>query len=207
MNSEHHRTELIRDIEDAVAIARAGRHTPLLGGEIGLMWSALATVALTAHGVVVMGWTGIPEPLVGLIWLAYGILGTILMLILGKSVSKKPGVNSALNQASAGTWVSMSLMVGTIAITIAVAFALNLVPRMAFNFIVPAAFALAAVSYGVLARLAGLGYLRFAAIASGISTSITLFMLTDPLMYFVAGGLLFISGVIPSFIELRRGAA
>lgn len=200
-------TALIKDIEAAVAIAREGRHTPLLGGQIGLMWTSLATLTLAAHGATYMGWLPIERPQVGFLWLAYGLVGTALSFILSRQIDQKAGANSVLNRAGAYLWTSAGIMIATVAITTVIAYAIGSIPDIGFNFIVPASFGFATVAYATLAGLSSLGYLRFAALASGASAAITLFLVANPMMYFVASGLLLISGVVPSIIELRRGVA
>lgn len=198
---------LISDLEYATDIAKRAEATPLIGGSIGLMWTCLATIALMIHGAILAGWTGLDTSLAGLVWLFYGLLGTLFSVILGRRLSSKPGSRSLANRVSEACWLSMGLMVTVIAITTVVAFMTGRVEVVAFNFIVPSAFSLSAVAYGVIARLTGYGYLKYASVASGLSAAITLYMVQDPSMYFVAGVLLILSGVIPSNIEVRNGAA
>lgn len=200
-------TALIKDIETAVQIAREGRHAPLLGGPIGLMWTTLATVTLATHGAIVMGWLPVAQANVALIWLAYGVIGTVLSIVLSRQISGRVGANSFLNRTAGNLWCAAGLMIAAVAIATVAAYSMGRVPVLAFNFIVPSAFAFAAIAYGTLGGLTGLGYMRYAAVASGASTVATLFLVDEPLMYFVASALLFLSGVVPSFIEYRRGAA
>ncbi|MEM9599562.1 MAG: hypothetical protein AAF926_00945, partial [Pseudomonadota bacterium] len=186
-------------------IAKEGRASPLLGGEIGLSWTTLATVALMAHGAVISGWTPLSPSAVGLVWLVYGITGTLIAVILGRRINKTSDLSRTLiNQASAATWIASGLMIFAVVMSIIVAVSLNGYSPDLFNSIVPLAFSLATVSYAVLASLTQQGYLRFAALASGAAASITLMMIHEPHMYFVAGVLLIISGVIPSLIEIRK---
>jgi len=195
---------LIKDLENASRIAREAESAPLLGGSIGLMWASLATIALMAHGAVLAGWIDIPVAMTGLIWATYGILGTILSALLGRRISSKPGCHSLANRAAEGAWVAGGMMIATFAISLVVAMFMGKIDVVDFNFIPPAAFAISAVINGMLAKLTGYGYLKFGAIMSGVATAVTLIMVRQPEMYFVAGGLLIVSGVIPAFIETRR---
>ncbi|MGJ8559725.1 MAG: hypothetical protein ACSHX3_05775 [Litorimonas sp.] len=195
---------LMQDLADASRIAREGETTPLLGGPVGLMWASLTTIALITHGAVLAGWIDIPVSMTGLIWVTQGVLGTILTVILSRRLSTKPGCHSFANRAAEGAWVSGAIMIATFAISLVVASFMGRTEVVDFNFIVPAAFAISAVINGLLARLTGYGYLKFGAIMSGVATTVTLIMVRQPEMYFVAGALLIVSGVIPSLIENRR---
>lgn len=195
---------LLKDLENASRIAREGESAPLLGGPIGLMWAILTTVALMTHGAVLAGWIDIPISMAGLIWATQGILGVILTGILGRRISKKPGCHSFANRAAEGAWIAGIIMIATFAISLVVANFMGRTETVDFNFIAPAAFAISAVINGMLARLTGYGYLKFSAVMSGVATAVTLIMVRQPEMYFVAGALLILSGVIPSLIENRR---
>lgn len=198
---------LVKDLEYATRIARAADEAPLIGGSIGLMWTGLATLALIVHGAIYAQWIPIDVSLTGLVWLAYGVVGTLLSVWIGRGFAAKSGSRSLANRVAEACWVSTGIMTTAIAVTTVLAFVLGKVDMLAFNFIVPFAFALAAASYSTIARLTGYGYLKFAAVTSGVSATITLFMVREPSMYFVAGLLLLISGVIPSLIELRKANA
>lgn len=195
---------LLQDLENASRIAREGQAAPLLGGSVGLMWTSLTTVALMSHGAVLAGWVDIPVSMTGLIWATQGVLGVILTAILSRGISDKPGCHSFTNRAAEGAWIAGIIMIATFAISLVVASFMGRTEVVYFNFIAPAAFAISAVINGMLARLTGYGYLKFSAIMSGVATAVTLIMVRQPEMYFVAGALLILSGVVPSFIENRR---
>lgn len=195
---------LLQDLENASRIAREAEAAPLLGGSIGLMWASLATVALMAHGAVLAGWINIPVAMTGLIWATYGIIGTILSVVLGRGLASKPGCHSLANRAAEGAWQAGGIMIATFALSLVVGIMIGKTELVDFNYIPPAAFAITAVINGMLAKLTGYGYLKFGAVMSGVATAVTLIMVRQPEMYFVAGALLILSGVIPSFIENRR---
>lgn len=198
---------LISDLEYATDIARRAEASPVIGGSIGLMWTCLATISLMIHGAILSGWIGSDTSLAGLVWLIYGVVGALLSVLLGRRLSQKIGSRSLANRVSEACWSSMGIMVAIIAVTTVIAFMTGRVEVVAFNFIVPFAFSQAATAYGVIARLTGYGYLKYAAIASAVSACITLYIVEDPAMYFFAGVFLILSGVIPSIIEVRKGAA
>lgn len=195
---------LMHDLENATRIAREGEQAPLLGGSVGLMWASLTTIALMTHGAVLAGWIDIPVSMTGLIWATQGTLGVILTAILSRGISDKPGCHSFANRAAESAWIAGIIMIATFAISLVIANFMGRTEIVDFNFIVPAAFAISAVINGMLAKLTGYGYLKFSAIMSGVATAVTLIMVRQPEMYFVAGALLILSGVIPSLIENRR---
>jgi len=196
---------LAQDLDYAIGLARQGETAPLLGGPIGLMWTSLATLALTVHGLAMVDVLPIPNPWIGAIWMVYGIVGTIGSILLGRRIDGASGAKTFANRVAEASWVMSGLMIGTIAISAVIAHVVFGVPFVVFAFIVPAAFALSAVSNGVLARLTDYGYLRFATFGAAVMTSVTLLMANEPAMFLVAALGVFISGVIPSFIELKRG--
>lgn len=198
---------LIKDLEYATEIAKRADNAPLIGGPIGLMWTGLATVALMAHGAILARWVDVPVSMSGLVWAVYGLVGTALTILMARRLVGMPGHRTFANRVADACWFAVGIAITIVAITTVVAFMSGEVGMSAFNFIVPTAFALSAVAYTVLARLTRHGYLRFAAAASLASTSITLFIVNEPAMYFVAGVLLIISGVVPSLIEIRKAAA
>ena len=195
---------LAQDLDYAINLARQGETAPLLGGPIGLMWTSLATVALTLHGLAMVDVLPIPAPWIGAIWLAYGVVGTLLSVVLGRTYATKPGVRTFANRVGEATWVMSGIMIATVSIAAVVGHVALGLPFLVFAFIVPAAFALSAVSNGVLARVTGFGYLRFATLGAAVMTAVTVLMADNPAMFLVAAAGLLVSGVIPSFVELRR---
>ena len=198
---------LAQDLDYALDIARQGQSSPLLGGPIGLMWALLATAALVVHGLALMEVLPIARPQIGLIWAVYGFLGTALSVVIGRRIERKAGARSFANKVAEASWTAMGIMIATVAISAVVGHVSLGLPFIVFDMIVPFAFALSAVANSVLARITGYGYLKFAAIASGVLTSVTLLMAGQAEMYLVAALGLCLSGVIPSWIEVRRETA
>ena len=196
--------QLAQDLDYAINLARQGETAPLLGGPVGLMWTSLATVALTVHGLAMVDVLDIPNQWIGAIWAVYGLVGTILSVVLGRRAEARDGSRTFANRVAEACWVMAGIMMATIAISAVVGHVVLGLPFIVFAFIVPAAFALSTVSNGVLARVTGFGYLKFATLAAAVMTCITLLMANQPAMFLVAAGGSLISGVLPSFIELRR---
>ena len=194
----------LADIDYAIDLARNGAEAPLLGGPIGLMWTGLSVPALLLHGSVLAGWTDLPESQVGLVWAAYGLVGTVLSVWLGKRIDAKPAAGSFCNRVADALWTSAGVLVATLAISAVLAVTALGAPDILFAFIVPFAFGLSTVANAVLSKVTGQAYLKWAAWSAGAATAVCTLTVARPEMFFLAGAFVFLSGVLPSWLELRR---
>ena len=196
------------NVDEMLRLAREGAQArdmrPLMGGEIGLMFTGLATIALLVHGLALMGVVPIPTPMIGAIWMVYGIVGWLLSVWMGRKLVDKPGADSLFNRVSEASWVVGGVMIGAVAFASVIAHVVLGVPYIVFNFIIPFAFAIAAVNNGLLARLTGFGYLKYGSVSAGVMSVVTLLMVDRVEVYIVAAVGLLLSGVLTSFIEIRR---
>jgi len=195
---------LAQDLDYALDIARQGQSSPLLGGEIGLSWTVLASIALLLHGLALMGKIPLEPQMIGLIWLVYGVVGTLIGFILAKKINRKPGASSYANRVGEASWIAAGIMIFAVAISSVFAVQILDAPYIVYNFIVPFAYGVSALNNGLLARLTGFAYLKYGAISAGVMTVVTFLMVDKVEMYIVAAiGLLF-TGVLTSLLELRR---
>ena len=95
----------------------------------------------------------------------------------------------------------------TFAISIAVGAAFNQLPMIAFNFIMPLAFATAALSQAILARMTGEAFLRLASFGGLVFVCLTAMFADRGEVYFISAFGVLLTGVIPSVIELRKEMA
>ena len=198
------RNQAVSDLDYLKTLAESGYNSPLLGGRIGLVWTSLVIPTLIIHGLILKGMIGIPIEQVGFIWLVYGIVGGVLTAILSRGMRAKKGAGTAVNQVSEVIWMTSSLLIFGFAISVVIGFSSGNLPQIAFNFIISVAFATSAMSQAVLARLTGEMYLKVAAILAGVTMSATVILASRPEVYFVAAAGVLLSGVIPSYIELRK---
>jgi len=77
-------------------------------------------------------------------------------------------------------------------------------PAFLFNMIIVFAFALITINMAVLGHLTKLGYIRIAALAAGVATVISYFMVSSPNVYFFAAFGVVITQIIPSLIGLSK---
>ena len=195
---------LAQDLDYALNIARQGQSAPLLGGEIGLSWTALASIALLFHGLALMGKIPLEPQMIGLIWLIYGVVGSLIGFFLAKKINRKPGAGSFANRVGEASWIAAGIMMFAVAISSVIGVTQLGLPYITYNFIVPFAYGVSALNNGLLARLTGFGYLKYGAISAGVMTVVTFLMVDKVEMYIVAAiGLLF-TGVLTSALELRQ---
>jgi hypothetical protein len=188
-------------------VAEQGANAPLLGGRIGLMWTALLVPTLSIHGLSAMGKIGMPESRIGLLWLAFGFIGGILSAILSRNLDEKPGAGSLGNRVEAIVWPVQAVLIFGFAISIVIGSAVNDVPVLLFNTIMPFAFALSAVSLVLLGRLTEQGYLMTAGIASALFMVVTTIFVANPLVYIIAAIGVVFTGVVPNIIQMRKEPA
>lgn len=196
--------QILANLDYASSIAKDGANTPLLGGPIALMWGCLVVPTLIIHGLILNGTIDIPINNVGFIWMVYGIIGAILSVMLGRRMSRKPGATSALNKVASGLGISLSILIFAFAITTAITVISQGLPLYLFNYIIVFAFALMTMNLAVLAHISRLPYLRNAAIMAGAFMVITLLMVTQNAVYFVAAGGVIATQIFPSLIEIRN---
>ena len=168
MVSTHTDTDTMQ-LDEMLAIAqdgaRAGQTRPLLGGEVGLVWTLGATIALTVHGLALMGRIPLESSQIGLIWLTYGVVGGLIGFVIGRRISEKPGADSILNRVSDAAWTVTGVMFFAVALSTVFAQLIFGAPYIVYNFIVPLAFTVSAVNNGILARLTGFGYLKYGSVS------------------------------------------
>lgn len=197
-------SELIADLDYASAIAKDGANTPLLGGSIGLMWGILVIPTLVFHGLTMLGKTPVALEQIGLLWAAYGVIGTILNILLGRRIDRKSGSRSMINKIGAALGISMGIIIFSYAITTMYVTASQGLPVYTYSTIMVVAFALTCMNLAVLGHITGKTYLKVSAIIAGGFMALCMIMVTQIHVYFVAAlGVLCVQ-VIPGLIEVSQ---
>jgi len=197
------KSELIADLEFASAIAKDGAHTPLLGGPIGLMWGCLLIPTLILHGSTLLGLTPLAIEQIGFVWAAYGVIGTVLSIILGRRISAKAGSASMLNRLSGALGTAMGILIFAYAITTVVLVLKNDMPSYLYNFIIVVGFALGCLHGTVLGALSQRNYLKYCGLISGVFMVICLLMVKQNEVYFVGAVGIVLTQIIPNIMEIR----
>lgn len=198
------KNELLDDIAYARSIAEKGATTPLLGSSINLMWGILVVPTLIFHGLALLGKFPISSQNIGLIWAAYGVIGTLGSIYLGRKIDKQAGSTTQANQVGEALGISMGLMLAAYAITTVIMVVTKDMPAFLFNMIIVFAFALITIHMAVLGHLTKLRYIRIAAIAAGAATVISYLMVSSPNVYFFAAFGVILTQIIPSLIGLSQ---
>jgi len=197
------KSALLDDLSFAAKLAKDGAQTPLLGGPFQLMWSALLIPTLIFHGLTLMGHSPIGIEKIGLLWFAYGLIGTVLSVILGKSHIQKNGANSFLNQLGRHVGISTGIIIFAFAITTVIAVHRDVLGTDGYNMIIPFAFGLSTLNLAILGAMSQRAYLRWAALIAGAMMVITLLLIRQPALYFAAAFGVFLTMTFPGYIERR----
>jgi len=199
--------EARESIDYLKGLAEQGSNAPLLGGRIGLMWTGLLVPTLIVHGLAATGKIGLPIQNIGMVWMAFGIIGGILSFILSRGIDKKPGTGSLGNRIESISWPITAIIIFAFAISIAAAVAINDVGHAFFNMIVPFAFGLGAVNMILLGRITRQSFLTMSGIASGLFMVLSTVFIQDPKLYFIAAAGVLLTGVLPGLIQMRKEPA
>lgn len=195
--------ETMADIGYLKSIAEEGRNAPLLGGRIGLMWTALLIPTLIIHGVTAMGKGPLAIQHIGALWLAFGIIGGGISILLARGLDKKSGANSIANKVEAFVWPITAILIFAYAIALTIGQVTTNISPLMFNSIMPFAFALSAVNLGVLAALTGKSYFKYSAALSGLAMIACTLLMARPEVYFVAAAGVLLTGVLPSLLQMK----
>jgi len=196
-------SEVLADIGYLKSVAEEGRNTPLLGGRIGLMWTALLVPCLFLHGLTAMGVGPIPIPYIGALWMGFGVTGGVLTFVLSRGLDKKPGANSMANKIESVMWPLTAMLIFAYAIALALGAALTGVDPVMFNTIMPLAFALSAINLGLLGALTRRSYFTVCAFMAALAMIACALLVHRPEVYFVAAGGVLLTGVMPNLLQLR----
>lgn len=191
------------DIGFLKSVAEEGRNAPLLGGRIGLMWTAMLVPTLVMHGITAMGKGPLAIQYIGALWMGFGMIGGSLSFILARGLDKRPGSNSVANKVEAVIWPVTALLIFGYAIALSAGAVSGKIPPLFFNSIMPFAFALSAVNLAVLGHLTGKSYLKLCAALSGLAMIACAVLITRPEAYFLAAAGVALTGVLPSLLQMR----
>ncbi|WP_338518953.1 hypothetical protein [Alteromonas gracilis] len=195
--------QLLDDLDFAAKLARDGANTPLLGGTYFIIWSGLLVPTLILHGATIDGFLPISANYVGLMWMAYGIVGTVLSTIYGFKARTKKGINSWLNRLSRTAGITVSVLIFSFAVAMTVSVAMGKFEKESFNLILPFAFALQTFHLTILGRLSQKAYLISASYFAAISMLVTLIFNDLNLIYYFSAFSVLLTMTLPGFLEIR----
>ncbi len=203
MNTKTHNTAL-DDLSYIKTLAEEGRHAPLIGGRIGLMWGVLLTVTLFIHGMTAYGFTGFSMNYIGIFWLAFAVTGGILTGVLKRTLKDKPGKSTVNNRIDEAVWTASAMVVFTVAISIALSVAKNGHPYWLFDIIMAFAFGTYAVNYYVVAKITKQNTLMIPSAIALALCALMIIMLGSPMVYFIAAIGVVFTVIFPALSNMKR---
>ncbi len=198
--------QALSNLEYLKTLAESGKRSPLLGGQIGLVWTILLVPTLVIHGLILNQTIPLAPNHIWVLWLIFSVIGTIASSVLSYGLGQKQGKGTTANQIGAVIWLYASLLIFGFAISIFAGYTLAGLSPVAFNFIMPFTFGIIAMNYAVIGRITGETYLSWASRSSGLFVFLTAAFAAMPFVHYLAAFGVFISGVIPSLIEVRKEA-
>lgn len=191
------------DLEYLRDVAASGQYAPSLSGRFFIWWGGLAAPALLAHWSIITGTIAIPTQYVGLVWLAYGIIGLIGSSLLGRTLRNKPGTGAVNNRGEAAAWRGVTWMVAAYAIGAVVAAFLGRGHAILFDTIPLVAFAGYGMSFNVSAQLGGARWMQGMAILAWLFSGAGLLLVGTHGLYLFAATAVGILAIVPGLVLLR----
>lgn len=198
---------LAQDVAYARSLAEEGRHAPLLGGAYLTFWGILNAIAFSGHWAVVEGrLDGLGTAGFAYIWIGYGVIAAIGMLLLRVRGRAKPGFATIGARAERALWMGAAIAIFAVVLGSLLRLFGTQDPT-APNAIFGAAFAIyAAALFGTAELSQHLWMKRFAWLSAGVAMTLCFFA-NDSWAYLYAaiGSLLVLAW--PGIIMLKREPA
>ena len=198
------KSEILDDLAYVKTLAEEGKNAPMMGGRIGLWWGVLLCIVLFNHWVSLKGISPLPIEMIGLAWLAFGVVGGIGSFILGRSLAGKPGITSVNNRVAGALWTGNAIILFVYSFSALLSAVYGKSDYGIMDTIMPIAFGLYALTAYVLAKIS---HDKWHLIPGSIALAfvpISLFLLGTPNLYLAAMVGVALTSVIPSIVELRR---
>ncbi len=196
-------SELLADLENASRIAKAGEDMPLVGGPIGLMWGVLLTTTFAIHYLILERILAVPEWSFAILWIAFAVLGGIGSMTLGRKVGKSPGAYSTANRVESNIWIMFTAALGSVAVGVLLNILLAGGSHELWTIILILGFAGQGLAYGVIAKMAGHGWLHFASFAGCMMAAVTMSFYGQDVIYLIAAIGSVVTIIIPSLLSMK----
>jgi len=198
------KSEILDDLDYVKTLAEEGKNAPLLGGRFGLWWGIMFCTALFAHWASLKGIGPLPIEMIGFVWVAFGIIGSIGSAVLGRSLAGKPGIASVNNRVAEALWTGNAILLFIYSASAFLSAALGKVGFTVMDTIIPIAFGLYALTAYVLARISRDKSQIIPGIIALAFVPISLLLQGTPKLYLAAILGTILTSVIPSIAEMRR---
>lgn len=179
------RDEMLADLAYARTIAEEGRHAPLIGGSYLIFFGVLVGVCYAIQWAALAGVLPIPGRMIGMIWMAYGVVAVAGMYVLRRRVSQLPGGSAIPNRVDRFLWQGVTAAI-LVVVAGTVARAIVQEDVMAPNAIVAAGFGLYGVALYVTAMTAAHSWLRVFAFLSWVISGVLWYFIDQAWLYLIA---------------------
>lgn len=185
------------DLAYVRAMTERAVSAPLLGGRFLVLWGGLLTVAYSAHFLVVSGIAGLPLNAIALIWVAFGVVGALAMMVLSRGVRRKPGQSAIGNVVEREVWRGAGLGIFLFALGVGSAVYLRGAPTILFDLIASVALALYGAAFLATSAAARKAWIRIPAWTALIgAAAVPVFAGTAELYAFLVAAVVAV-GVLP----------
>ncbi|MGB3456038.1 MAG: hypothetical protein WBG08_08115 [Litorimonas sp.] len=194
---------LIKDLEAASAIARSAEASPLLGKPFSLMWGLLLTLVLGLQYTLLEQIITAPLYWIAVLWIAFGVIGGIGNVVIGRRQDAMAGSNSTGNKVENSVWIMFAAVMATAFLAAIASIVLGLQDQTVWGLIVVFGFLGQGLAYGTTTRIQSSGIVTFSGIAALIAGAVALTVHDKTTVYLVGAIGSFVALVVPSL--LRKG--
>jgi hypothetical protein len=192
------------DLDYLRDVAESGARAPLVGGRFLLIWSGLGILACLAHWSILTGVLPLERPMLGAVWMGYGVLGMAATFLASRGMAGKPGLGSIGNRVNRVAWQYVGTGIGLYFAGVIISVtALDASPLL-FDSILTIAFFGYAIAFAVTAALSSEKWLYGPAWMSIAGAALSPAFYGRPELYLLAAAIILFAAVLPGFRMMRK---
>lgn len=195
-------TEAKDDLTYLRQLAEAGSKAKLLGGRFYVFWGLLISSSYVGQWAILRGRFGLDLDALGWLWLGFGVIAVSGMMLLLRSIRRKPGQGTAGNRVETLVWRSFGTSVSAFALGAFLAVSFFGQPPLVWDFLMATLFAGYGAALLTTGVFADLNWIRLPGFGSIAAVAVVPVFAGTPELYLVAAGILIAVSVIPGFILL-----
>jgi len=198
------KSEILNDLDYVKTLAEEGRHAPSLGGRMGVWWGTLLCLTLFSHWLIVTERVSWEEPSLGLLWIAFGVIGYIGSSLLVRTLRGKPGASATNNRVANALWTGNTILLFLFGLSAGLSAGFGVNSFEIMNMMMPIAFGLYGLTAFVQYHMTEQKSQLVTSVIGFAFVPLTLFMLSSPNLFLVAILGVVMTILIPDAINLRR---
>jgi hypothetical protein len=196
-----------KDLSYLRSLAEKGAKAPLLGGRYLTFWGLLVALAYLGHYLVVSHRTPFGAEALGVLWVGFGAVGILGMIVLRRSLKPKPGARSFGNLIEREVWGMVGVAITVYVAGAIAAIALGAAGYLIMDTIMGVALLLYGVAFAVTGRAAETGWFRAVSILSLVLAGVSLTLIGRAELYLFGATAVTLVGLLPSLALLLREPA